>query len=244
MYEHRSAFHMYSSGKVPLGLKRKGLRVVVTGEAGFVGYHLVDRLMERGDSVIVVDNFFTGRKENQGNRRWRSVPFTHPLTFENISMEEDLKNKVKFDLESFLKGKQYYHRLGRVWRHNFLLYSPSGTGKSSFVAAMANFLSYDVYDINVSKVSKDSDLNSLLLGTMSRSIIVIKDFDRFLMEKPRTKNLSMIMKFMDGILNSCITEERLMVFTMNSKEYLLIDTTILRSGQIDVHIHFPLCKFL
>ncbi|KAL8143080.1 hypothetical protein V2J09_016112 [Rumex salicifolius] len=52
------------SGKVPLGLKRKGLRIVVTGGAGFVGSHLVDRLIARGDSVIVVDNFFTGRKEN------------------------------------------------------------------------------------------------------------------------------------------------------------------------------------
>lgn len=77
MYEHRSAFHIYSSGKVPLGLKRKGLRIVVTGGAGFVGSHLVDRLMERGDSVIVVDNFFTGRKENVmhhfGNPRFELI---------------------------------------------------------------------------------------------------------------------------------------------------------------------------
>ena len=182
-------------------------------------------------------------KDQQGNGRWRSVPFTHPSTFETISMEEDLKSKVKSDLESFLKGKQYYHRLGRVWRRSFLLYGPSGTGKSSFVAAMANFLSYDVYDIDVSKVSKDSDLNSLLLETTSRSIILIEDFDRFLMEKPRTENLSVIMKFMDGILNSCIAEERLMVFTMNSKEHLLIDPAVLRPGRIDVHIHFPLCDF-
>nr|POF01427.1 aaa-atpase [Quercus suber] len=96
-------------------------------------------------------------KDQQGNGEWRSVPFTHPSTFKTISMEEDLKNKVKSDLESFLKGKQYYHHLGRVWRRSFLLYGPSWTGKSSFVAAMANFLSYDVYDIDVSKVSKDSD---------------------------------------------------------------------------------------
>ena len=44
-------------------------------------------------------------KDQQGNGRWRSIPFTHPLTFETISMEEDLKNKLKSDLESFLKGK-------------------------------------------------------------------------------------------------------------------------------------------
>lgn len=53
-----------AGGKLPLELKSKRLRVLVTGGAGFVGSHLVDRLMSRGDSVIVVDNFFTGRKEN------------------------------------------------------------------------------------------------------------------------------------------------------------------------------------
>lgn len=51
-------------GKVPLGLKGKSKRILVTGGAGFVGSHLVDRLIARGDSVIVVDNFFTGKKEN------------------------------------------------------------------------------------------------------------------------------------------------------------------------------------
>ncbi|GMI69437.1 UDP-GLUCURONIC ACID DECARBOXYLASE 2 [Hibiscus trionum] len=64
-HPHRLGFGSYNpTGKIPLGLKRKGLRIVVTGGAGFVGSHLVDRLIARGDSVIVVDNFFTGRKEN------------------------------------------------------------------------------------------------------------------------------------------------------------------------------------
>ncbi|XP_071677390.1 UDP-glucuronic acid decarboxylase 2 [Lolium perenne] len=60
----RNPARHFVGGKVPLGLKRKGLRVLVTGGAGFVGSHLVDRLVARGDSVIVVDNLFTGRKEN------------------------------------------------------------------------------------------------------------------------------------------------------------------------------------
>ncbi|KAI3800937.1 hypothetical protein L1987_29037 [Smallanthus sonchifolius] len=64
-------------GKIPLGLKRKGLRIAVTGGAGFVGSHLVDRLIARGDSVIVVDNFFTGNKDNVmhhfGNPRFELI---------------------------------------------------------------------------------------------------------------------------------------------------------------------------
>ncbi|KAK9330648.1 hypothetical protein V1520DRAFT_339958 [Lipomyces starkeyi] len=39
-------------------------RVLVTGGAGFVGSHLVDRLMLMGHNVICIDNFFTGSKAN------------------------------------------------------------------------------------------------------------------------------------------------------------------------------------
>lgn len=39
-------------------------RILVTGGAGFVGSHLLDRLLERGDEVLCVDNLFTGDKSN------------------------------------------------------------------------------------------------------------------------------------------------------------------------------------
>jgi UDP-glucuronate decarboxylase len=39
-------------------------RVLVTGGAGFLGSHLIDRLIERGDEVLCVDNLFTGSKPN------------------------------------------------------------------------------------------------------------------------------------------------------------------------------------
>jgi UDP-glucuronate decarboxylase len=60
----RPLFSFATRSGVPAGFRPPQRRVVVTGGAGFVGSHLVDRLLEQGDSVIVVDNFFTGRKEN------------------------------------------------------------------------------------------------------------------------------------------------------------------------------------
>jgi UDP-glucuronate decarboxylase len=42
-------------------------KVLVTGGAGFLGSHLCDRLIARGDDVLCVDNFFTGSKGNVGH---------------------------------------------------------------------------------------------------------------------------------------------------------------------------------
>jgi UDP-glucuronate decarboxylase len=39
-------------------------RIVVTGGAGFLGSHLIERLLDRGDEVLCVDNLFTGTKSN------------------------------------------------------------------------------------------------------------------------------------------------------------------------------------
>ena len=37
---------------------------LITGGAGFIGSHLVDKLINNGEEVICLDNYFTGKKEN------------------------------------------------------------------------------------------------------------------------------------------------------------------------------------
>ncbi len=43
---------------------QKNIRNIVTGGAGFLGSHLIDRLIDNGEEVICLDNFFTGHKSN------------------------------------------------------------------------------------------------------------------------------------------------------------------------------------
>ncbi|GHC05721.1 UDP-glucuronic acid decarboxylase family protein [Thermomonas carbonis] len=65
-------------------------RVLVTGGAGFLGSHLIDRLLERGDEVVCADNLFTGSKRNiehlHGHPRFEFV--RHDVTFP-LYMEVD-----------------------------------------------------------------------------------------------------------------------------------------------------------
>jgi UDP-glucuronate decarboxylase len=66
------------------------MRILVTGGAGFIGSHLIDRLMKQGHDVVCLDNFFTGHKRNI--RHWLDNPYfeliRHDIT-EPIRLEVD-----------------------------------------------------------------------------------------------------------------------------------------------------------
>jgi UDP-glucuronate decarboxylase len=66
------------------------MRILVTGGAGFIGSHLIDRLMEDGHEVICIDNFYTGHKRNL--LKWLGHPYfeliRHDIT-EPIRLEAD-----------------------------------------------------------------------------------------------------------------------------------------------------------
>ncbi|MDG2060227.1 MAG: SDR family oxidoreductase [SAR86 cluster bacterium] len=66
------------------------MKSLVTGGAGFIGSHLVDKLLERGDEVIVIDNFSTGRPENL-----KHVARQIDLVEADISLTEKWKKKFK-----------------------------------------------------------------------------------------------------------------------------------------------------
>ena len=108
---------------------------------------------------------------------WIYAIFKHPFTFEKLAMDPKQKEMLIDDLNRFLSRKDFYEDVGKTWKRGYLLYGPPGTGKSSLVAAMANYLRFNIYDLNLSSRLTDDSLRSILLSTTNRSILVIEDID-------------------------------------------------------------------
>ncbi|CAI0456759.1 unnamed protein product [Linum tenue] len=192
---------------------------------------------------------------------WNSVNLDHPATFDTLAMEPSLKEAIVQDLDRFRSRKDFYRRVGRAWKRGYLLYGPPGTGKSSLIGAMANYLKFDVYDLQLASVQDDCDLRRVLLATGNRSILVIEDIDcgADLPDRNEKKKkpvqastvypydpyarqpkitLSGLLNFIDGLWSSC-GDERIIVFTTNHKEKL--DPALLRPGRMDMHVHMSYC---
>ncbi|CAL4067608.1 unnamed protein product, partial [Meganyctiphanes norvegica] len=90
-------------------------RILITGGAGFVGSHLVDRLMIQGHEVIVVDNFFTGRKRN----------VEHWIGHENFELiHHDIVNPLYIEVD------QIYHLASPASPPHYM-YNPVKTIKTN-----------------------------------------------------------------------------------------------------------------
>ncbi|EEF40802.1 Mitochondrial chaperone BCS1, putative [Ricinus communis] len=181
---------------------------------------------------------------------WKAVEFHHPASFDTLALDPKLKKAIIDDLDRFMALKDFYKRVGKAWKRGYLLHGPPGTGKSSLIAAMANYLNFDVYDLELGNVGSDGELRKLLLNTTNRSILIIEDIgcnsevhdrskitdqkDSSSDKYNKTFTLSTLLNCIDGLWSSC-GEVRIVVFTTNHKEVL--DPALLRPGRMDMHIN-------
>ncbi|OMP09591.1 hypothetical protein COLO4_05316 [Corchorus olitorius] len=201
--------------------------------------------------------------------KWSNVAFEHPASFDTLAMDSNLKEEIMNDLIKFSNGKDYYARIGKAWKRGYLLYGPPGTGKSTMIAAMANLLDYDVYDLELTAVKDNTELRRLLIDTSNKSIVVIEDIDCSLdltgqrekkeekdtndekmnpMEKKAKEEekkdskvtLSGLLNCIDGLWSAC-GGERIIVFTTNYVDKL--DPALIRRGRMDKHIEMSYCCF-
>ncbi|KAG6530742.1 AAA-ATPase At3g50940-like [Zingiber officinale] len=200
---------------------------------------------------------------------WSPVPFSHPSTFDTLAIDPALRDNIRGDLLRFVDRRDYYARVGRPWKRGYLLHGPPGTGKTSLIAAIANLLEFDVYDLELTAVHSNTALRRLLASTTPKSVVVIEDADCSLdlTDRKKKKNqqdekyakageaeqeptpasdgLGLSTISLSGLLNfvdglwSSSVGERLMILTTNNPERL--DPAMLRPGRMDRKIHLSYC---
>lgn len=191
--------------------------------------------------------------------RWQEIPFRHPMLLENVQMPDAMRCDIRHIISNFQNNKDWYSKLGAVWKTGFFLHGLPGTGKSSLAAALANELRCDVYNLSLTDLTDDG-LISLNTQMKGRGIVLIEDADTYPVLLKRSEHtsspdgqadmelehpgstklkakkdglqLSTVLNVMDGILSTGSTG-RVFVMTTNHRDKL--DPALYRAGRLDHH---------
>lgn len=161
---------------------------------------------------------------------------------ESVILDEGVKERVVADLKDFLRSERWYYDRGIPYRRGYLLHGPPGSGKSSFIQALAGDLDYNIAILNLSERGLTDDrLNYLLTVIPRRTLVLLEDVDAAFSNR-RTQSeadgyrganvtFSGLLNALDGVASA---EERVLFLTTNHVERL--DSALVRPGRVDMTV--------
>lgn len=172
---------------------------------------------------------------------WR--PFGQPRlkrVLGSVILDEGLDKMIMDDVKDFLTSGNWYHNRGIPYRRGYLLYGPPGSGKTSFIQAIAGELDYNICLLNLSERNLTDDrLNHLMNHIPNRSILVLEDVDAAFNKREQSQDqgytsgvtFSGLLNALDGVASA---EECITFMTTNHPEKL--DPALLRPGRVDLKV--------
>ncbi len=172
-------------------------------------------------------------------------PFGQPRRkrpLESVVLDQGVKEKIVGDVKEFLKSGKWYFDRGIPYRRGYLLHGPPGSGKSSFIQALAGALDYNISLLNLStRGLTDDRLDHLLTNVPQRTIVLLEDVDAAFSNR-RTQadadgyrganvTFSGLLNALDGVASA---EERIIFLTTNHVERL--DEALIRPGRVDMAV--------
>lgn len=157
---------------------------------------------------------------------------------ESVILDSTIAEDIADDIQKFQRNGDWYISKGVPYRRGYLLHGPPGTGKTSFVQAVAAKLKLNICYLNLSGGNLDDDqLNNLLNNSPLKSIILIEDIDAIFLERSSVQakrcrvSFSGLLNALDGVRSQ---EGRVLIMTTNHPERL--DPALLRPGRADLKI--------
>ncbi|KAL8763734.1 MAG: hypothetical protein Q9184_000526 [Pyrenodesmia sp. 2 TL-2023] len=161
---------------------------------------------------------------------------------ESVILDEGIKERIVADLKDFLDSERWYYDRGIPYRRGYLIHGPPGSGKSSFIQALAGDLDYNIAILNLSERGLTDDrLNYLLTIIPKRTLVLLEDVDAAFSNR-RTQSeadgyrganvtFSGLLNALDGVASA---EERVLFLTTNHVERL--DSALVRPGRVDMTV--------
>ena len=161
---------------------------------------------------------------------------------ESVILDKGVKERVISDVKGFLGSAKWYYDRGIPYRRGYLLYGPPGSGKSSFIRALAGELDYNIAMLNLSERGLTDDrLNHLLTIIPRRTLVLLEDADAaFGNRRTQTDEdgyrganvtFSGLLNALDGVASA---EERIVFLTTNYLDRL--DSALIRPGRVDMAV--------
>ncbi|KAG5512897.1 hypothetical protein RHGRI_038721 [Rhododendron griersonianum] len=108
-------------------------------------------------------------------------------TLEELGMDPENEDIIS-DLLRFVSDKEeFYKKASKDWKRGYLLYDAPSTNRSSLIAAISNFLEFDIYHLDLSGLTSISEMTNVLVSIRNRFLIAIKDFDQWAGKLPDFK---------------------------------------------------------
>jgi len=170
----------------------------------------------------------------------------------SVILDEGVSDRLYADVTEWIASSQWYTDRGIPYRRGYLLHGPPGSGKSSFIYALAGKLDYNICILNLAERGLTDDRLALALSCVPpHSIVLLEDIDaafpsresassssaspsaRLLeqMQQPSRSSdvtFSGLLNVLDGVAAS---EDRLVFMTTNHIERL--DPALIRPGRVD-----------
>ncbi|KAG0054003.1 hypothetical protein BGZ83_012173 [Gryganskiella cystojenkinii] len=168
---------------------------------------------------------------------WSASSTRTPRAFHSVILAEGLKEELLSDITTFRDSAQWYHDRGVPYRRGYLLHGPPGTGKTSFIVALAGHLRMSICIVNLGISGlNDQQLDQLLNNAPRNSILLMEDVDAALVKRKAGKEqggsnnvtLSGILNALDGIT----AQEGSIVF-MTTNHIRKLAPALIRPGRCD-----------
>ncbi|KAF9172090.1 hypothetical protein BGX21_005458 [Mortierella sp. AD011] len=168
---------------------------------------------------------------------WSSSSTRSPRAFHSVILAEGLKEELLNDITMFRNSAQWYHDRGVPYRRGYLLHGPPGTGKTSFIVALAGHLRMSVCIVNLGISGlNDQQLDQLLNNAPRNSILLMEDVDAALIKRKAGKAQSGSNNVtLSGILNALdgITAQEGSVVFMTTNHIRKLAPALIRPGRCD-----------